>query len=160
MPIVLANNSRDNVIRPRAFDLDVTLRRQYAGKLRPDAPAWAFIVCHVEHSMTPRRIEWSSGVLFSLMPYCLHPTEDQRCRIIVNRRYKPIGVFRPHDWVDYRAATDQHITVEEFQVLFIDGVVNDQGYLHHDGTTPRESSESFDIYREKLRAMLAPWGAA
>ena len=125
--------------------------------LLSNAPTWAQTIRDLlERLTTLKRAEWN-GPLFHLMPYCLHPMSDQHYRCIVNRRYKPIGYTGPSDFVSYEVFGPAHISVSDFERLRALGVVCGHGYLHTDGTTPRESKQLLTIYRGKLAAMIAPY---
>ena len=139
----------------QTLDLDVELRRQYRDRLRSDAPSWVYMIHHVEQTMTKARIKWR-GPLFDLMPYCLHGTFERGSRCIVNRDYKPIG-YRDCSYANYELAHLQHITAAEFETLQAAGVVTDRGYIHDDGTTPRDSKRMFDAYRRTLQLMVKPY---
>jgi hypothetical protein len=149
-----SSDDDEDTVRARAFDLDVELRQQYSnGLLRPNAPSWAYMVYHVEQTITRARASWN-GPLFHLMPYCLHPMVAlglQSC-CIVNRNYKPIGYTRC-SYAHYELARAQHITAGEFEALRDAGVVTDRGYIHNDGSTPRESAQMLRAYRRALTAM-------
>lgn len=154
-PPWVGERKSDGSAQARALDLAAKLQRKYVGDLRSGAPPWAVMILHVVTTATAKRIEWA-GPLFSMMPYVLHEAEDQRFRVILNRRYKPLARVG-HEWVDYELATDQHISKLEFERLVGAGVVTERGYLHDDATTPRESGAALNSYRSKLRAMLSPY---
>jgi hypothetical protein len=139
----------------RAVEVAETLRSKYVGRVRPDAPAWAFTVFHVGETATAQRVRWD-GPLFPLMPYRLHKTVDANFRCIVGRRYRPIG-YAGRGQTDYEMASYAHISKSEFEVLRAAGVVDARGYLHNDSTSPRRGSYELSNYRRKLLAMLAPY---
>ena len=105
--------------------------------LSPSAPLWAHLVSAVlKHVTTVRRAD-EDAPCYGIMPYCLHAMRDRPDRVVVNRRYKPLG-FLGSEWALYQDAIGQHMRADEFVALREAGIVNERGYLHHDGTTPRE----------------------
>jgi hypothetical protein len=90
----------------------------------------------------------------SPLPYCLHATKNPAVRCIVNRRYKAVGSPEGTTWTDYEASTDCHISVEAFEKLRYAGIVNDHGYLFHDGSSPLGARVNLIAYREKVFALL------
>lgn len=152
------NYDSEDTVRARAFDLDVELRLRYRDcGLRPSAPSWAYMVYHVEQTITRARAKWR-GSLFHLMPYCLHPMVSfgLQSRCIVNRDYKPIG-YTNSGFAHYELAVAQHITVGEFETLRDAGIVTGGGYIHNDGSTPRDSARMLERYRRALRVMIGPY---
>ena len=53
---------------------------------------------HHHGSFSRRAAEAIKGVI----PYCLHPLENSDQYIILNRFYKPLGLYIESEWVDYK----------------------------------------------------------
>ena len=88
------------------------------------------------------------------LPYCLVKQDDGRY-IILNRIYKPLGIFS-QEWVDYGSYPIRvKIHKRLINKLSIDGKGDtDRIYLYNDGTKPVRDKKYMEDYLAKV-AILA-----
>jgi hypothetical protein len=134
-------------------------------KLAPGSPLWACLAWHayelgqvwLDGRRQPSYYFWCAMVPFA--PYCLHKTNLPDAFCVVNRVYKRLGYSKQTErWTDYEAATQWHVSRNEFERLRAAELVNEHGYLFSDSSAPWRSRRMLTAYVGKLDALLAPWG--
>lgn len=94
---------------------------------------------------------------YTHFPYCLRELEDGRF-ILLNRRYKPLGISSGDHVVYEDSPTAMHIKgLDEKTTNQIDarpGYKDGHIYLYRDGTIPTSSTEAMDEYLVRLTKVM------
>ncbi|MBA4344483.1 MAG: hypothetical protein C0423_20275 [Methylibium sp.] len=102
------------------------------------------------HSMSRARIE-----MRTLLPYAIHPLEGHNRFIVLGRDYKPLGMARKDEHVDYEAYPNLHVLVpaaDLHRVTARAGCL--PGWLYNDGAPPYEGRAEAKALLKQIEGLI------